>query len=544
MSQLRDRIVLMKTSNEVGSAKLRGGFYSPDELVQVALDRAMFKLGPVCDLRVLEPSAGDGAFIRGMRKHSLGEKVGRFHAVETLASESTKCASALEISGFNGAVVEGSALLDPDLTADRFDLAVGNPPFVRFQFIDDLTKASIASVGDELGIEFGGVSNLWIPVFLKALASLRDGGVFSFIVPSECFTGVSGRTVRDWLVAHTAGMTVDLFGPKSFPHVLQEVVVLSGRIEHGSDSGSKMTVFDHVSNEEWTHRIEQSSSTWMRYLLRPEHLSALDFALELSSVRRLDEVAKFGVSTVTGANGFFCIDDATRTSNHLEPWTRPMVSRIRHAPGLVLTAEDIAVNRAESRAVWMLDTSLALIDGPLSEGLLSYVRAGEAEGLDARYKCRVRSPWHSVPVVQPRPLLLSKRSNTMPRLVLNAACVVTTDTIYQGSLVGAASGEDVASSFHNSLTLLTAELHGRSFGGGVFELVPSEIAALAIPIAHGDSQFVQSLDALSRANDELALVHATNLKIRSQIPELDAHLMALLDDARQLLTVRRLARSA
>src|SRR5690606_24726385 len=91
------------------------------------------------------------------------------------------------------------------------DIAVGNPPFVRFQFVSAQDKQHAADFGERIDTPFRGVSNLWIPVFLRALTNLREGGAFSFIVPAECFTGLSGRTVRTWLGRHAEQLRVDLF---------------------------------------------------------------------------------------------------------------------------------------------------------------------------------------------------------------------------------------------------------------------------------------------------------------------------------------------
>lgn len=533
----------MKTSDVVQQEKLRGGFYSPQSLVRLALDRAQLLLGATTNVRVLEPSSGSGAFIQGLAQHSLASKISSLQAVELLDSEAARSEEALARGGFQGRVSRGSVLRDPVVQRGGFDLAVGNPPFVRFQFIDDESRAAISDVASDLGVEFGGVSNLWIPVFLRALGSLRDGGTFSFILPSECFTGISGRVVRDWLIVNTAQMNIDLFGARSFPGVLQEVVVLSGRIERESGPSCKLVVLDRVSDEEWSHQANTGNSTWMRYLLRPEHLDAFDFALAVPSVQRLGEVVRFGVSTVTGANGFFCMTDATRTQNGLEAWTRPLLSRARHAPGIVLTHEDMKNNKQSSKVVWMLDTSGAARSEPSNDALARYIVQGETVELHTRYKCRVRKPWYRVPVVEPRDLLLSKRSNTMPRVIVNQAHALTTDTVYQGRLVGDALPEDVAGSFHNSLTLLAAELHGRSFGGGVFELVPSEIASLVVPVMNVDTDFLHDLDFLSRSGHERQLVNITDQRLAKTHPELDRHVMGLLDEARMLLVARRMART-
>ena len=84
-------------------------------------------------------------------------------------------------------------------------------------------------------------------------------------------------------------------------------------------------------------------------------------------------------------------------------------------------------------------------------------------------------------------ILASKRSHRYPRVILNGANAYTTDTIYRGRLLPGCSRNpaDLVASFHNSLTLLTAEIEGRSFGGGVLELVPSEVGRLLVAVPDG-----------------------------------------------------------
>jgi hypothetical protein len=74
-----------------------------------------------------------------------------------------------------------------------------------------------------------------------------------------------------------------------------------------------------------------------------------------------------------------------------------------------------------------------------------------------------------------------KRSHDMPKLILNKADAFTTDTAYRVKTNYINSNLFVFS-FINSLTALSAEIEGRSYGGGVLELVPSEINKLLIPI--------------------------------------------------------------
>ena len=90
-----------------------------------------------------------------------------------------------------------------------------------------------------------------------------------------------------------------------------------------------------------------------------------------------------------------------------------------------------------------------------------------------------------------------KRSHSFPRLILNSVGAYTTDTAYRIRSLGI-EPEKLVYCFINSLTALTAELEGRHYGGGVLELVPSEIEKLLIPLAPGVKARLKTLDKAVR----------------------------------------------
>ncbi|MEV0901337.1 hypothetical protein [Actinoplanes sp. NPDC049802] len=537
----------MKSAGEVSADKLRGGFYSPPGLVRVCLDRIAALLGGSGSLRVLEPSAGDGAFLRGIAGHPLGDRVGELLAVEILEPEAAACRDAATVLGDHVRVRHGS-FLDEDVPAGpRFDAVVGNPPYVRFQFVDGAERRKAEHLAARLGVPLAGVSNLWIPILLKAIDCLRDGGAFAFILPAEFLTGVSASMVRDRLLHHATELRIDLFPPGSFPSVLQEVVVLSGIRRDNPGGRSELCVFDHVADRPaWRHTVRPGAPTWTAFLLTPAQVEAYATASDLPGCVRLGSAVRFGVTIVTGANDFFSVDDATIEEYGLARWARPLLPRIRNAPGLVFTRRDHDRIRRGGGKGHLLDFA-ATAPRPTPRAL-DYLARGERDGLHERYKCRIRTPWYRVPVVAPADLLLSKRSHRFPRVVLNSVAALTTDTIYQGRLAPAYAGRGraVAASFHNSLTILSAEIEGRSFGGGVLELVPSEVARLRVFVADELADALDSLDGIARSTDpdkDSLLVEETDRRLAKAVDGLDDAVLSTLTDARQTLLRRRLDRN-
>jgi len=129
--------------------------------------------------------------------------------------------------------------------------------------------------------------------------------------------------------------------------------------------------------------------------------------------------------------------------------------------------------------------------------------------------------------------------------------VGTTDTIYRGRITEEFSHRsgDIVAGFHNSLSLLTAEIEGRSFGGGVLELVPSEVSRLLLPFCEGFGMHLDRLDAVLRtdiqsAKDGEALIKETDaLLVKAEIG-LTSDLMDTLCGARMSLLQRRLDRNS
>ena len=363
----------------------------------------------------------------------------------------------------------------------------------------------MAVLGLRLGTPFLGVANLWIAILLGSLARLRNGGAFALVVPTKSLTGVSAASARRWLLENTTSLQVDLFEPGCFPGVLQQVMVMSGRRVSASELEPRQVTFvEHVawaSAQEWSHLI-RTDAPWTRYLLTPDQLDAVDSLHDARHAYALGNIASLEVAAVTGANEFFTVDVPTADQYELSEWAIPALARIRHAPGLVFRRADYEAAAASGTRVLMLDFSAARTSPEEVAGAARYLAAGRRQGLHLRFKTRIRTPWYRVPHIRPGRVMLSKRSASYPRLILNELGAVTTDAISTGAGFARRpmSERDLVAAFHSSLTLLSCELEGRSFGGGVLELVPSEIARLSVVVPPGFGDHLDRLDDVARSS--------------------------------------------
>jgi adenine-specific DNA-methyltransferase len=150
-----------------------GQVFTPDEIVarMLALRRNRG--------RVLEPSAGDGAF-------SL--QLPGCVAIELDARHAPPGALVMDFFAYPA--------------AERFDTIIGNPPYVRFQDVAPETRKRL-----DLRL-FDGRSNLYLFFIEKCVRHLNPGGELIFITPRDFLKATAARKLNTWL--HEQGSFTDL----------------------------------------------------------------------------------------------------------------------------------------------------------------------------------------------------------------------------------------------------------------------------------------------------------------------------------------------
>ncbi|WP_188963558.1 Eco57I restriction-modification methylase domain-containing protein [Deinococcus aquiradiocola] len=534
----------MKTSDTLTTDKLRGGFYSPSKLVDLAISRAISLKSHISNLKVLEPSCGDGAFITGFSRSTISNEVD-FTGIEILKEEALKSSAKLIRFQIQGNIINKS-YFDAHTDIGGYDIVVGNPPYVRYQFTSEADKKSIDKISLENNIDIKRVANIWVPIVISSISKLKNGGTFAFIIPDESLAGVAAKQFRKWLLSNCSELTIDVFPPKIFEGVLQETLIISGRRASGNNVVRFIQHYPDRNQEEWLHTIV-NNDTWYRYLLNSKQLSVYEDIQSRTDL--VNKFVKFDVSIVTGANDYFCIDHSTMQAFELEPWAEPLLARSRQSRGAVYTRLDHRKSISMDEKSYILNFSPEKPDPLDYEKPSEYIKIGEEVNLDKRYKCTVRKPWYRIPNMVGGKILLSKRSHYSPRVIYNQHDALTTDTIYRGRLIKNPSinETDFICAFHNSLTLLSAEIEGRSFGGGVLEMVPSEVSRMRIIIPTGIGSNIDTLDDIFReGKDDTSFgeaVEFTNkilLKGSQIIPQRD---MDVLNDSLNKMRDRRLSRN-
>lgn len=469
--------------------KLRGGYYTPLDIATF-LARWVQQSGAK---KVLEPSCGDGVFLKAFDNVGYS-KSSMISAFELDFIEAAKSRSLSDGFEFKTDVVNADFLAWalPRLGGDkeRFDGVVGNPPFIRYQYLPELFQATAEKVFKMLGCKFTKHTNAWVPFVLASIALLKPGGRLAMVLPSELIHVLHAQSLRTFLAKECKKLVI--IDPEEiwFEGTLQGAVILMAEKKANISQPNEGLGLLPVTGRSFLSENPQAvfdraepvtgkalGGKWTIAFLKPSVRDLLDEVETLPRIDRFKDVAEVDVGIVTGANKFFLVDDETVEKFGLQRWAHKMFGRSEHCPGIIYDEFQHLQNRDRglpSNFLWFPEGS-----ANYHAEIAAYINYGESQDLQTRYKCSVRRCWYTVPSVYTTDIGMLKRCHDAPRLILNEAKAYTTDTAYRiRSLQQPAEG--IVSAFVNPLTALSAELEGRTYGGGVLELVPSEIEKLII----------------------------------------------------------------
>lgn len=510
----------------VGQNKLRGGYYTSPN---VAAWLCTWAIRTRKD-QVLEPSCGDGVFLEAATRRfaELGARArtisGNLTGVEIIAAEADRARTRLqEVFGRRAQdVVETTDFFGWWQKNNRpiFDAVVGNPPFIRYQTFPEPHRSRAMAIMAELGLTPNRLTNIWVPFVAAAAASLRPGGRLGFVLPAELLQVSYASQLRSFLTDRFARIDIIACNELFFEKAEQEVVLLlaDGALEAASEANPcRVTLTETHTLAEITGRlpsavlaeaqpktIHHDHEKWLKYFLTKRDIVFMRVLRSSEVATPLETHANVDVGVVTGKNEFFVLTSDQVAELEIDGYTTPLVSRSAHLQGAKIGKADwIALSTAGER-VHLLN--LGPINGDkLPSSLARYIRAGEEKMVHKGYKCSIRKPWYVVPSVWTPDGFVFRQIYNFPRLVLNKSEATSTDTIHRLTCK-TAKPECVIANTYTWLTAASAEIEGRSYGGGVLEVEPSEAERLLMPAELNRAMPLTECDRLIRAgrlNDAL-----------------------------------------
>ncbi|MCY4515486.1 MAG: SAM-dependent DNA methyltransferase [Candidatus Tectomicrobia bacterium] len=458
----------------VDHRKAFGQFYTPDF---VARSLVAWAIRTPHD-RMLDPSCGDGRFLR-LHRRSVG------------VEQDPQAHSQARAQAPWALIHEGDFFSWARETEERFDAAVGNPPFIRYQRFSGETRRTALDLCRSLGADFSALTSSWAPFLVAAAALLKPGGRLAFVIPAEIGHAPYARPLLDYLLDHFRFVQVIAVRKKLFPNLSEDAWLLyaNGYAEARTTCELRFTTTERFQFLPLPPATGQTVSRtelelWrgrLRPFLLPRQLRKLYQRIAKSSETiRLGSVARIGIGYVTGANNFFHLRPST--ARQLGIPTRllqPTVRAGRLLPRRAVTNETVCnwIDQDEQTLLLRLDRSMKI-----PRSVIRYLDS--AEGLQAReaYKCRNRNPWYSVPNVTIPDGFLSYMSSRAPSLVANLASCACTNSVHAIQLRTGADFGRLQRNWSSDLVALSSELEGHPLGGGVLKVEPGEATRILVPL--------------------------------------------------------------
>ena len=206
--------------------KLRGGYYTPSDLAAF-IAKWVKEIKPKS---ILEPSCGDGNFFEALAAVK-GFENAKIVGFELDGTEAAKARQRTRDLGLDKADVHATDFLqwalDSFKNPDRqFDAVVGNPPFVRYQYLPEPFQYHAERIFREFNLPFTKHTNAWVPFILASMALLRPGGRLAMVVPAEIIHVTHAQSLRSYLGRECHRMVI--IDPEElwFEGTLQGAVIL------------------------------------------------------------------------------------------------------------------------------------------------------------------------------------------------------------------------------------------------------------------------------------------------------------------------------
>lgn len=472
--------------------KQTGSFYTPMSLIEYMIEYCGSKIIPHS---ILEPSAGDGRF---------GKLLRSFNCPITLVELDENKALTLKKEYSDFCDVFHFDYLKFAIEQDKkYDLIIGNPPYISKKALPPEQRELSLQLLDHYNLSHDIFQNIWVSFILAALNNLSPNGTIFFVLPFEFLQVQYAEKLRGFLEKRFNTIEITTFEDSVFSEIEQDVCLVYLSNETIEKPYIKYTTL--VSDNDTTKTFEsvilrnKPLKKWSNCILNDAETELL--LGTASCFPKINTFGEISPGIVTGANSYFVlskekIDDFKMPDNV----KLSIITKGAYVPSLLLFREsDFDAMEIPKYKTRLLNLN-SVKEEMFSRELKEYLKDGENQEINKRYKCKQRKRWFDVPIIKTGSVSFFKRFYKLPRIIVNMAGVYTTDISYNIRFTEQTDPASFAFCFYNSLTMALCEYNGRFYGGGVGELVPSEFKDLCIPYRSIPESHIIHLDQLFREN--------------------------------------------
>ena len=394
---------------------------------------------------------------------------------------------------------------------ETYDLILGNPPYIRYQYLTEEQREIQSSILTSHGMKSNKLINAWVAFLVACVQLLSENGKIAFVIPAEILQVVYAEDLRLFLSNQLSKITLLTFEQLVFPDIEQEILVFIG--EKGKEEkGIRIIELSNLEdfkkldlNSNGFQKLKHVKEKWTKYFVSAEEIKVIQSIRDDKRFTKFADLALINVGITTGNNTYFSVDKTTNERYDLTSVTLPLIGRSSHAHGIYFTDKDWQENiKADKRAMLISFPDTPYEEYPAKHK--EYIELGERNEENKGYKCSIRDRWYIVPSVWIPDAFFLRRNNLYPKFVLNRCNAVSTDTMHRIKFNEGVNAENALLSYYNSISFAFTEICGRSYGGGVLEILPGEVGNIMLPVVKDidealKNELLEVIDSIVR-NDE------------------------------------------
>lgn len=472
----------MKLKKDATEQKLRGAYYTPLKLAEQIV--AIFKNEKQLKT-VFEPSCGDGVFFDALINQKQINGLTSVLGLEVNKDEIQPMQQKYQGTNINIQHGDFFDFYRDNNKNSQFDLILGNPPYIRYQYLLDSQRDEMSKILVSHRMKSNKLINAWVGFTVACVHLLSDEGKIAFVIPAEILQVAYAKDLRKYLTSNLEAITLIAFKELVFDDIEQEIVVLIGE-KKSKNKGIRIIELDNLdsfSPEIFNAPFQTISSTeekWTKYFTSDKETKFVNQVKGNKLFVKFSDLATINVGITTGNNSYFSLSEDIVEKYNLSKFCKPLIGRSVQANSVFFEKKDWDKNVKNGKKAFLLDLN-GYTKSDLSKQQLEYITFGENEKQNEGYKCRIREYWYQIPSIWVPDAFFLRRNNLYPKLVLNKCNAVSTDTMHRIALNKGIDKERVILSYYNSISFAFTEICGRSYGGGVLEILPGEVGEIYLP---------------------------------------------------------------
>lgn len=471
-----------------------GQFATPSGLAVQMAELAKEQLGGRCLVRFLDPALGTGVFYYAACK-VFKSQVKAASGYEIDSALAAKAQELWQPFGLDVRLHDFCTAAAPKEEAQRANLLLCNPPYVRHHHLGAEQKARLRTTLKKAGYAVSGLAGLYCYFLLIAHRWLSRDGVGVWIIPAEFLDVNYGTAIKDYLTGDVTLIRIHRFDPADvqFSDALVSSVVVLFRMGKQAAHGQVQLTTGGSLREPQVIRTMPLHCLVPGSKWGPLFSGASVGETQPADALTIGDLFKVKRGLATGANEFFILERRLAESLSLPTqYLRPILPSPRAIAGTVIEGNGDGFPDGLPELV-LLDCDLPLDDIQRRvPALARYLESGRQRGIADRYLPAHRRPWYSQEARPPAPILctyMGRQNGGRALRFLRNKSAATAPNVYlllypKPCLTALAKTDpETLERVFEALTEAAGTLSGRGrvYGGGLNKIEPKELEAVHLP---------------------------------------------------------------